>query len=307
MYNNQPVVSIIIVSYNNPHILLNTITTIKEKIKSATFEIIVIDNASTEDNVKLIKQKFPDIGLIQNTQNMGFAFACNQGARVSDGEYLLFVNSDILFNNDPLPDILQTYKLFTKVGIIGCRLLNEDGSIQTSHYSNPTLIKRFLDLSGLKKIFIKIRPDILVSKYTKVDIIKGAFLFVKKNYFFELSGFDENYFMYVEDVDLSYRSQKRGMYNYLVNTESIVHLGWHPMSIDNSFAFFNGNIGLLYFYKKNKNKFILSLFLIISITLFLIKYIVYKSDDEKKLILGNLLKSYIGKYKKPIAVNDWKL
>lgn len=286
-------ISIIIVSYNNSRVLVDALNTIHTKIKSFNFEIVIIDNASTENNVKLIEQKFPDIKIIQNSENKGFGYACNQGAKVSTGDFLLFVNSDVIFRDDPLPDLMRIYNLYNDVGIVGCKLLNNDGSIQTSYYSDPTLTKRFLDLSGLKKLIIKYKTNKLVSKYTKVDIIKGAFLLVKKDLFVKLSGFDENYFMYVEDVDLSFRARKNGYNNYIVNNDSVIHLGWHPPSIDNLFAFYNGNVGLKYFYKKNKNKFIYLLFLLVSIPLLFLKYLYYYSEKEKKAVLKKLLKKYL--------------
>ena len=111
--------------------------------------------------------------------------------------------------------------------------------------------------------------------------------------FDELSGFDENYFMYVEDVDLSYRAQKMGKKNYILNTDKIIHLGWHPLSIHNSFAFYNGNIGLKYFYKKNKNPVSYKFFLLISIPFLFLRYLFHFKNPELKSVLGRVMKSYL--------------
>ena len=296
--NHTPYLSVIIVSYNNPDVLMNTISTLFDKLKSADFEIIVVDNASAERNVELIKQKFGQVKLIENSSNRGFAAACNQGAQSSKGDYLLFVNSDIIFLGDPIPELLETFKIYNDVGIVGCKLLNQDGSVQRSYYSKPTLLKRFLDLSGLKKILIQYSTNDLREKYSEVDIIKGAFLLIQKDLFDELSGFDENYFMYVEDVDLSYRAQKMGKKNYIVNTDSIVHIGWHPISIHNSFAFYNGNIGLKYFYKKNKNPVSYIFFLFISVPLLYLYYLYFYNDPLLKKTLKKVLKYYLKNEKK---------
>ena len=298
MHIHTPYLSIIIVSYNNPDVLMNTISTLYNKLKSADFEIIVVDNASAERNVELIKQKFEQVKLIENSSNRGFAAACNQGAQSSKGDYLLFVNSDIIFLGDPIPELLETFKIYNDVGIVGCKLLNQDGSVQRSYYSKPTLLKRFLDLSGLKKILIQYSTNDLREKYSEVDIIKGAFLLIQKDLFDELSGFDENYFMYVEDVDLSYRAQKMGKKNYIVNTDSIVHLGWHPISIHNSFAFYNGNIGLKYFYKKNKNPVSYIFFLFISVPLLYLYCLYFYNDPLLKKTLKKVLKYYLKNEKK---------
>ncbi len=296
--NHTPYLSVIIVSYNNPDVLMNTISTLFDKLKSADFEIIVVDNASAERNVELIKQKFGQVKLIENSSNRGFAAACNQGAQSSKGDYLLFVNSDIIFLGDPIPELLETFKIYNDVGIVGCKLLNQDGSVQRSYYSKPTLLKRFLDLSGLKKILIQYSTNDLREKYSEVDIIKGAFLLIQKDLFDELSGFDENYFMYVEDVDLSYRAQKMGKKNYIVNTDSIVHVGWHPISIHNSFAFYNGNIGLKYFYKKNKNPVSYIFFLFISVPLLYLYCLYFYNDPLLKKTLKKVLKYYLKNEKK---------
>ena len=117
-------VSIIIISYNNKSTLENTLISIYKQIKETDFEIIIVDNASTENNVKMIRDEFQDVKLIENELNKGFAYACNQGAKIAQGNFLLFVNSDIILQDNPIPKMLILFNKLPNIGIVGCQLLN---------------------------------------------------------------------------------------------------------------------------------------------------------------------------------------
>ncbi|MBT8385936.1 MAG: glycosyltransferase, partial [Ignavibacteria bacterium] len=111
------IVSIIIVSYNKSYLLRQTVKGIEEHIASTLYEIIIVDNASTDDNVKMIKENYPDVLLVENDTNRGFASACNTGAKIASGKYLLFVNSDILLSGNPIPDMLEIYEKYDDTAI----------------------------------------------------------------------------------------------------------------------------------------------------------------------------------------------
>ncbi len=249
-------VSIIIVSFNNPFILKQTIVSIKDKIDVPSYEIIVVDNASVEGNVRMIKDDLSDVILIENPTNSGFGYACNLGAKNASGEYLLFVNSDIVLNGNPIPEMINIFNRFSDVGVVGCQLLNPDGSLQPSHFRFPGLLMRFLQLSKIKYLILKLLPSARFKrdKIYEVDFVSGAFLMIKSELFFKLGGFDKRYFMYLEDADLCYQARKSGKINYGLNTNVITHLNENYEDVENPFVFKHLNKSQLLFYKKNYSK-----------------------------------------------------
>ncbi len=294
--------SIIIVSYNNKDILENTLNSLYEKITENDFEIIIVDNASTENNVNMIIDEFQDVKRIENKTNKGFAYACNQGAKIAKGRFLLFANSDIILQDNPIPKMLILFNKSSNIGIVGCRLLNSDNTYQPSYYSKPSLIKRFLDLIGIKKQLLPFHYNQRerTEEYFEVEIVKGTFMMITDSLFRELNGFDEKYFMYMEDVDLSFRCLKQGKRNLILNTTDVIHLGWHINSIKNPVAYLHGNYGLVRFYKKNMNWLEFNVLLIMSIPFYFLRYLLKmifsshnKEIDYMKVVLDMYLISLL--------------
>lgn len=300
MMNSQKEVSIIIVSYNNAEVLEKTIYNLIKYIPFA--EIIVVDNNSTDKNVSIIRNKFPEVKLIQNKINYGFARGCNIGALEANNKYLLFINSDVIVSKNPIPQMISVFKEYSNVGIVGAQLYNSDNTFQPSNYSYPTLLKRILQLVGLKslfKYFVKTHQRIYNIK--EVEIVKGAFMMISKDIFFRFGGFDENYFMYVEDIDLSAKLLKEGYKNFIVNTGGIIHLGWNESKLSNETAFYYGNIGLIYFYKKFSPIYKYICFLSLNIFFFSLWFIVLKlfvKDYKKNILLKKILLKNIEALKK---------
>ena len=289
-------ISIIIISYNNYNDIFNCVRSIKTNIAEPKYELIVIDNASSEYNIYNLSKVFEDLKIIKNDINRGFAFACNQGAKISEGEYLLFVNSDVIVTSNPIPSMLKLYNS-GKTGIVGAQLINSDGTLQPSYYNFPTVMKRILELSGLKKYLLKFYSTTRIrsEENFEVSVIKGAFMMIRKDLFSNLGMFDENYFMYIEDVDLSLQVKKLGYKNYIFNTSSIIHLGWHDENSQNTFVYMNRNIGLIYYYKKNHSKIYFICFLISSIVLLQIKkhyHRFIKRDLIESKLISNVLYYY---------------
>ncbi|GMR25125.1 MAG: hypothetical protein BMS9Abin39_0403 [Ignavibacteria bacterium] len=296
--NKTPLVSIIIVSFNNKDTLENTLNSMHEKIKETNFEVIVVDNASVEDNVNMIREKFADVIIIENRTNKGFAHACNQGAKIAEGEYLLFANSDIILLDDPLKDMMNIFGEKLNTGIVGCQLLNPDHTLQPSYYDSPSLLKRFFDLIGLKKYLVRFYHNhkVHVGKFFTVDIVKGAFMMISKTLFDDCNGFDSKYFMYMEDVDLSFRCLLKNKKNYVLNSNSVIHLGWHVSSIKNPIAFTFGNYGLIRFYKKNTNLFKFNGFLFMNISIYALQYLfkfLFSNNKFEVSQLKKVLKLYM--------------
>lgn len=286
--------SIIIVSYNKPHQLKDTLSSLIKNIEDAHYEIIVVDNASSANNVEIVKNNFPEVKLIINSDNTGFAGGSNLGAKNAIGKYLLFVNSDVIISGDPVKNMIDVFNQNRDIGIVGCQLINPDGSLQPSHFRFPSLKMRFLQLSGLKFLFKRIsRPILLVKKkYLEVDYVSGAFLMISKETFDSHGGFDEHYFMYHEDADLAYQVRKKGLKSILLNTRYVIHLAQNHEYLNSNFVLFHLNKGQLIFYKKNYSHRRVKLLCILSIFFFSLKYFIYFFKRNEKNNIKAVVKLY---------------
>ncbi|MGD0037055.1 MAG: glycosyltransferase family 2 protein [Bacteroidota bacterium] len=249
----NPKVSIILVSYNRLEVLRNTLAGIVQYLAMPTTEILLVDNASVEPVTDTIQREFPQVRVFSNKINIGFGGGNNIGAQKAQGEFLLFVNSDLVLRGNPLPAMVEMFNKDSHAGIVGCQLLNRDGSLQPSYFRFPNLTMRFLQLTGLKTLLLKILPWLRFNQYqnNRLDFVSGAFFMIKRSLFFDVRCFDDRYFMYLEDADLGYQVARRGKYSRLLHTRDVIHLGAHYEEIDNPFVLHNMNRGHLLFYKKN--------------------------------------------------------
>jgi GT2 family glycosyltransferase len=263
-------VSVIIVSYNRLEVLRNTVAGILQYFTTPTIEILLVDNASPEPIVETIRKEFPQVQVIANKKNIGFGGGNNVGARQARGKFLLFANSDLILQGNPLPAMLKLFQENSQVGTVGCQLLNTDGSLQPSYFRFPGLTMRFLQISGLKIIINKMFPR-LRFEYNlpfKLDFVSGAFFIIPSALFFEIGGFDERYFMYIEDADLGFQVKRKGRESLLLNTRDVIHIGQHYEVIGHPFVYFHMNIGQLKFYAKNYGRWKYIAFVMISMILF---------------------------------------
>ena len=220
--------SIIIVSWNTRDILAQCLSSIYLYPPEGTFEIWVIDNASDDSSIEMLKSDFPDVRLIENTRNVGFAHANNQALQICSGENVMLLNPDTeVFSGTfkLLADFLQTH---SNVGVVGPKTLNPDQSLQTSCYPFPTLLREFwrlLHFDKLKAYGTYSMQAWDTINVREVDVLLGACLLIPKAVLDETGFFDENYFMYTEEVDLCYRIQKSGKHNYWLPQASIIHYG----------------------------------------------------------------------------------
>jgi GT2 family glycosyltransferase len=268
--SENPVISIVIVSFNKPAVLINTIKSIQNAVKTIPFELVIVDNASDDNNVDLITKHFPSVKLVLNSKNGGFANGCNVGAQNAIGKFLVFINSDIIIKGDPIPAMLDIFNSDQDTGIVGCQLLNPDESLQPSEFRFPKLYVRFLQLSGLKRIILGMLPEIKSrkEKYYETDYVSGAFLMIEKEIFFKVGCFDENYFMYHEDADICFKVKKLGKKVILYNYRGVIHLAQNKENLNNDFVFLNMNLGQIIFYKNNYSPLKLKLLAVMSIILF---------------------------------------
>ncbi|OGH13695.1 MAG: hypothetical protein A2860_04590 [Candidatus Levybacteria bacterium RIFCSPHIGHO2_01_FULL_37_33] len=246
--------SIIILNYNTKDITLKCIESVvsqyKKDLKNAEVELLVADNGSKDGSAERIKaSKFISfLTLLENEENLGFTKGNNRAAKYAKGRHLLFLNSDTYIKDQGFLKITDFLNSNPKVGIVGGKLTNNDGSLQRSAGKFYNLFNILLMLLGMERIgFVRSSP----SKISRVDWVSGACLMIRRDLFEKLSGFDENYFMYMEDMDLCFRAKNRGFLTYFYPDVKLIHI--QLGSSNRTFAIKNIYKGLLYFYMKHGN------------------------------------------------------
>ena len=226
--------SVVIVSYNVKILLEQCIHTVQKALipLGQPSEIIVVDNASKDNSVDLLKPVFPMIRFIQNKENLGFAKACNQGLEASSGKFILFLNPDTLVSEDSFQKAVSFFESHADAGGIGVRMINADGRyLKESKRGLPHPSASFYKLFGLASLFPRSKK--FASYYQghldpnadqQVDVLSGAFMMIRRDVLDRIGGFDEKFFMYGEDIDLSKRIVDAGYRNYYLGSITIVHL-----------------------------------------------------------------------------------
>lgn len=221
-------VSIIIVSYNTQQLTLQTLASVFEKTADIDFEVIVVDNASTDGTVAAIESQFPLVKLIKSDENLGFGRANNKGVSIAKGRNILFLNPDTLLVNNAVKILSDYLDQHDKVGVCGGNLYDADMSPASSyHYVfSPLLWDINSILSG--KLFRLLYGKNYHFNHTdqprKVAHIVGANMMMKKSIFDTLGGFDKDFFMYREETELNYRVYKMGYTTMSVPEAKIIHL-----------------------------------------------------------------------------------
>lgn len=243
-------VSVIIVTHNHAE---QASAVIRCFLRYPGSEIILVDNASSEAVVDTIAGSFQGITIVRNLTNLGFGAANNIGAKRARGRYLLFANADIFVDNNPLPGMMAMLQNSNDIGIVGVQLYNSDGSKQPSYFRFPSLWLRFLQLSGLKSAILSFQPSSRKESSPPPfkGFVSGAFFMIDRNLFLKVGGFDDAFFMYVEDADLGYRVYRAGMRSVILGKSNVVHFGKNYEDENNPFVFFHMNFGLLLFFQKN--------------------------------------------------------
>lgn len=229
--NSPIVISIIIVNYNVKDFLQSLLLSLDKALKNITHEIIIVDNASTDGSVELIKNNFSNVTLIDNKKNIGFSRANNLGLKISKGKYLLLINPDTLVSEDTFTEMIKFFETHPEVGLAGCKILNPDGTLQLAcRRSFPGPWTSFCKVTGLSslfpksKIFARYNLTYLDEKKSyEVDAVSGSFMMFTRKVYEEIGGLDEEYFMYGEDLEYCYRIQKSGYKIYYVASTQIIH------------------------------------------------------------------------------------
>lgn len=224
--------SVVILSYNVKYLLDACIESVVQASQHLSTEIIVVDNASTDESVSLVREKYPHINIIENKINIGFAKANNIAAHTAKGIYLLILNPDTVVNTSAIHEALHHLKTHRETGLIGVRMHDHRGNyLPESKRGFPSLLSSFFKITGIYRLFPK--SDFFNHYYLgsknraeicEVEVLAGAFMMMPKSVFEEVGGFDENYFMYGEDIDLSGKVKKLGKKLIYLGSEEIIHL-----------------------------------------------------------------------------------
>lgn len=223
--------SVIIVNYNVKAFLQNCLLSIKKATEKISTEIIVIDNASDDGSIELVKKNFPEVNLIESKQNLGFSKANNLGLKISKGKYICLINPDTIVEEDTFLELVNFMNTQPEVGLAGCKILNPDGTFQLAcRRSFPTPWVAFTKIVGLSKLFPKSK---LFARYNltyldenksyEVDAVSGSFMFLRREIYDKIGGLDETFFMYGEDLDFCFRVKKAGYKVYYVHSTKIIH------------------------------------------------------------------------------------
>lgn len=232
MSDNTKELSIIIVSYNTSALLRSCLRSIHETISEIVFEIIVVDNASTDGSQDMVAREFRHVTLIRNTGNVGFAAANNQGIKQARGANILLLNSDTEIRPGALTHCLNFLRQYSEAGIVGCKLLNADGSIQASCGSFLTLHHLILENFFLEKFFPhssllcgRSLSDFKHDRARTVDYVKGAFLLIRRSVIDDIGLLDEKFFFYAEEMDWCFRAWRNGWQVYFTPDAEVLHYG----------------------------------------------------------------------------------
>ncbi len=221
--------SIIIVSYNVAAIMRDCLHSIVRET-STPHEIIIIDNASTDESCAMVEREFPNVHLIRNRDNQGFAKANNQGLREAKGEYVLFLNPDTIVLDHALDKMLGFLRHNAHIGLLGPHTFNAGGvTTQATALYHPSLMGAFHTHIPLWRLVPFWHPTLLGEYIPEgsgaVDIVKGSCMLMRTALARDIGGMNELYFMYSEEVDLSEAVRKCGLMVYYYAEASIIHLG----------------------------------------------------------------------------------
>ncbi|MES2679194.1 MAG: glycosyltransferase [Bacteroidota bacterium] len=219
------------VNYNVKHFLEQCLFSVFKALKNTESEVFVVDNNSVDGSISLIREKFPRVQLIQNKVNTGFSVANNQAIRVSQGKYVLLLNPDTVVQEDTFEKVLAFMEAHPEAGALGIKMLDGKGNfLPESKRGLPTPAVAFYKIFGLAKLFPGSKKFgqyhltyLNKNENHQVDVLSGAFMLLRKETLDKVGLLDETYFMYGEDIDLSYRITQGGYKNYYFAGSSIIH------------------------------------------------------------------------------------
>ena len=279
--------SVIILNYNVRYFLEQCVRSVQKALENIDAEIIVVDNNSSDASCLMMKQLFPQIKLIENKENLGFPKGNNIAVEQAKGEYICILNPDTVVAEDTFAKILNSKFQIpnSQLGIIGCKLIDGTGNfLPESKRGLPTPYVAITKIFGLYKIsnfFGKYYAQHLSENQSgKVDVLVGAFMMMKRDLYLKVGGFDENCFMYSDDIDLSYMIQKLGKDNFYFHETSVIHYKGESTVRDEKYLE-RFREAMQFFYKKHfKKSWIFDKFLQFGSLL----YAIFKQKQPQKLV-----------------------
>lgn len=224
--------SIVIVNWNTSEILADCLESLNvDTLADLKVEIIVVDNGSSDGSAEMVETRFREVTLIRNRANRGFAAANNQGIEVAQGTYVLLLNSDTVVLDSVLPDSVKYMEEHQRVGCMGCRVLNADGTMQPTCFRFPSLVYLMLYASGLLRVpwprclGYHLMRDWNRDSERDVEVVTGCFLLIRRATLAEVGVLDESFFFYGEETDLQVRVREAGWKVRFAPVGEIVHLG----------------------------------------------------------------------------------
>lgn len=229
-------VSIIIVNYNTRDLIIECLKSLYDKTTGLSFEVIVVDNASSDDSVEQVRLKFPQVRLIESQENLGFGRANNLGFEYSSGDYIFLLNSDTLLINNAIEILWRFLNENSEIAIVGGQLFEEDGTTITHSYSFlfPSLL---MELDILLRGYITHRLEdkrlksIEKDKFVPVAYITGADMMLRRSDVEKYGFFDPSFFLYFEETELSYRYYRNGRISAFLPAAKIIHLAGGSFSL----------------------------------------------------------------------------
>ena len=221
--------SIIIINYNVKYFLEQCLLSVSKAVKNIDTEIFVVDNASTDGSFDFFQNRFDHVNFTWNKTNVGFAKANNQVLNIAQGEYILFLNPDTIVPEDCFEKCIDFIK--KNNGALGIKMIDGAGNfLKESKRGFPSPFTSFFKIAGFSKLFPGSKTfskyhlgNLSENENNEVDVLAGAFMMIPKNILDKTGGFDEDFFMYGEDIDLSFRIQKAGFKNYYFAESTIIH------------------------------------------------------------------------------------
>jgi GT2 family glycosyltransferase len=252
--------SVIIVNYNVKYFLEQCLQSVRIAMKGVEGEVFVVDNSSVDGSVALVQKKFPEVKLLKNDKNLGFSKANNQAISQAKGEYILLLNPDTLVEEDTLKKCIDYMDANEKTGALGVKMIDGKGNfLPESKRGLPTPKVAFYKIFCLSKLFPRSKKFgkyhltyLNKNEIHDVDVLSGAFMMLRKTVIDEIGMLDETFFMYGEDIDLSYRIKKAGYQNVYFPKTRIIHYKGESTkknSINYVYVFYNA---MIIFAKKHR-------------------------------------------------------
>ena len=225
------ILSVIIVNYNVRYFLEQCLFSVRKALLNLEIEVFVVDNNSVDGSCQMVREKFPDVKIIENKKNYGFSYANNQAIRLSSGKYVLLLNPDTVVQEDTFRHVITFMETHPEAGGLGIKMIDGKGNyLPESKRSLPTPVVAFYKIFGLSRLFPGsktfnryhlgfLNPE----EMHEVEVLAGAFMLLRKSALDKVGLLDEDYFMYGEDIDISYRLLKGGYKNYYYPGTAIIH------------------------------------------------------------------------------------